>query len=167
MPCAATFEMTSIGIPAHLRSKMESYFRTAIESATASGRRLGGRRLPWRLPRARGRACSTELLEELPDAVEALVDLLHAGREAQPHVRVEAAVVAGDNGDVGVLEQRGGEGDRVGDLRIADALAEVRADVREAVERSLRLHAEDLRQGREPLPHVVAALLELLAHLLD
>src|SRR5687768_6088493 len=129
MPCAARFEMTSIGIPAHLRSKMESYFRTAIESATASGRRLGGRRLPWRLPPARVHACSAELLQELADAVEALVDLLHARGEAEPHVRVEAAVVAGDDSDVRVFEQGGGEGDRVGDPGGADRLAEVGADV--------------------------------------
>ena len=43
---------------------------------------------------------SAQLLAELLDAVDALVDLFHAGGEGEADVGIEAAVVAGDDGDV-------------------------------------------------------------------
>ena len=43
---------------------------------------------------------SSQLLQERRDAVDSFVDLLHARREAQADVGFEAAVVAGDDGDV-------------------------------------------------------------------
>src|SRR5436305_783141 len=79
------------------------------------------------------RATSAQLLQELADAIDPLVDLLHAGGEAQADVGVEPAVVAGDDGNVVLLEQRGGEADGIGDRHISRLLADVRADVREAV----------------------------------
>ncbi len=45
--------------------------------------------------------------QELSNPIQPLINLLHVRREAEPHVRVEAAVVAGDDGDVVVLEQGG------------------------------------------------------------
>src|SRR5690242_5908661 len=114
----------------------------------------------------RGRP-SSQLLQELPDPVDPLVDLLHARGEAEPHVRVEAAVVAGDHGDVVLLEEGGREAHRVGDAGGPGRFAEVGANVGEAVERALRANAGDLVEAAQPLPHVAAALLELLAHLLD
>src|SRR5262249_32676012 len=69
--------------------------------------------------------------------------------------------------DVILLEQRRAEADRVGDLDAAGFLADVSADVGEAVEGALRLDAGDLWQLAQSLPHVSAALFELLAHVFD
>src|SRR4051794_24383218 len=132
--------------------------RTRLGLASCCGRQPSGNSLAPRLP---------QLLQELPDPVDPLIDLLHARREAQADVRVEAAVVAGDDGDVVLLEQRRREADGVGDPRRAGRSAEVGADVGEAVERALGADAGDLGEADQPLPHVAAALLELLAHLLD
>ena len=57
--------------------------------------------------------------------------------------------------------------DRIGDRCPADGFAEIGADVGEAIKRPLRPDAGDFGQGGQPLPHVLAALFELLAHLLD
>src|SRR2546429_632568 len=76
-----------------------------------------------------------ELLEELADAIESLVDLLHAGGEAEPHVRVEPAVVPGDDRDVVLLEQRRGEADGIGDRDVARLAPDVCADIGKTVER--------------------------------
>src|SRR4051812_32072820 len=103
---------------------------------------------------------SPDLLQELRNPIDPLVDLLHARREAEAHVGVEAAVVAGNDGDVALLEEGGAERDGVGKLDAARLLAEVGADVGKAVEGALRLDAGDLRQLAQPLPHVPAALLE-------
>src|SRR3954464_4579585 len=58
---------------------------------------------------------SGDFLEELGDAVDAFVDLFHARGEGEADVGFEAAVVAGDYGDVVLFEEGGGEGDGVGD----------------------------------------------------
>jgi len=44
-------------------------------------------------------------------------------------VGVEAAVVAGDDGDVALFQERGGEADGVGDFCAGDGFAEIGADV--------------------------------------
>ena len=62
-----------------------------------------------------------ELLQKRLDSIDPFIDLLHAGREAQSNVRVEAAVVAGDDGDVVLFEQGCCKAHRVGDLFAADA----------------------------------------------
>src|SRR5689334_15794237 len=81
---------------------------------------------------------SPDLLEELLDPIDALVDLLHARREAQADVRFESAVVPRHHRDVALLQQRRREADRVADLDAVRRLSDVRADVREAVERPAR-----------------------------
>ena len=91
---------------------------------------------------------SSDLSQELCDPIDPLVDLLHARREAQANVVVEAAVVARHDRDVVLLEQRGAEADGIGDLDAAGFLADVRADVGEAIERALRADAGDLRAAR-------------------
>src|SRR5439155_10575158 len=100
----------------------------------------------------------SQLLQKLADAIDALVDLLHAGGEAETNVGFEAAVVAGDDRDVVLLQQRRAERNGVGDLDVAGLLADVRGDVGEAVERPLRAHARDFRQVAQSLPHMPAAL---------
>src|SRR5947207_1632281 len=45
-------------------------------------------------------ARSRNLLQEFGDAIDALVDLLHARREAETNVIVESAVIAGHDRDV-------------------------------------------------------------------
>src|SRR5262245_24952897 len=74
---------------------------------------------------AKGGRCLLDLLQKLPNPVNSLVNLLHAGGEAQAYVRVESAVIPGDDGDVVLLQQGSTERHRVGDLHPAGLLADV------------------------------------------
>ena len=108
-----------------------------------------------------------EFLEEVGEAVESFVDLLHAGGEGEADVGVEAGVVAGDDGDVVGFEESGGEGDGVGDLGGADGSSEVGGDVGEAIEGALGFDAGDVWEVGEALVHVAASFFEFGAHGID
>src|SRR5207249_749533 len=97
-------------------------------------------------------AILSKLLQKLRDPIDPLIDLLHAGRKAQADVRFETAVVSRNDRDVVLLEQRGGEGNPVGNLHRSRFVSEIGADVGEAIERPLRSHAGDLRQRAQSLP---------------
>jgi hypothetical protein len=79
-----------------------------------------------------------DLPEKLRDAIDPLIDLLHARREAQPHMRLETAVIAGHHGNMRLFQQRRRKTHGVGDLHASRFSADVRANVGEAVERALR-----------------------------
>src|SRR5438270_398212 len=85
-----------------------------------------------------------QLLQETRDSIQPLVDLRHAGGEAEADVGFEAAVVAGDDCHVRVLQQRRSETDGVCYLCAADRSSEIGADVGETIERALRADAGDL-----------------------
>ena len=81
-------------------------------------------------------------------------------RERQARVPGRAEGLAGDDRDLGLVEQHLGELDRVARRPPRDLAAEHALEGREAVEGALRLDAGHARDRREQLVHATAAPFE-------
>src|SRR4051812_19149996 len=135
------------------------------DSASSSLTRTRLLTAPPPMGRTLCRARPRSLREEVGDAAAALTEVVVTERERQPRVAGRAERLAGDDRDLGLVEQHLGQVGRGRDLAAAVLAVEQRVEAREAVERALRLEALDPRDRREDRVHRLASTRERVAHL--
>src|ERR1700722_18714775 len=114
------------------------------------------------------RVLALELPDGALDAIESLVQILRRSGVREPHVLGRAEVVAANQRDVCLVEQKCRERVAIGDLLVAKAAAEQLGHIRKSVKRALRYIGQlESRDSPHALDHQRVALAKRLEHRLE